>query len=75
MHIISRSANEGLVINGNIRVTVLEVGRTSVRLQIEDPAHQPVVREEMLYFEEDGGTPPIETAEPTAHTVTTTAAL
>lgn len=75
MHIISRSANEGLVINGNIRVTVLEIGKNSVRLLIEDPSHQPSVREEMLYFDNDGGMPLVETAEAVANVVATAAAL
>ena len=75
MHIISRSANEGLVINGNIRVTVLEIGQTLVRLRIEDPSHQPTVREETLYFDDDGGKPLVETAEPTASVLATAAAL
>lgn len=55
MRIISRSVNEGLVIDGNVRVTILEIQRHRVRLGIETPNQAPYYREEFLYFDDDGG--------------------
>ena len=56
MRIISRSVNEGLVIDDNVRVTVLEILCNRVRLGIETPNQAPYYREEVLDFDEgDGG--------------------
>lgn len=55
MRIISRSVNEGLVIDDNVRVTILEIQRHHVRLGIETPNQAPYYREEVLYFDDDGG--------------------
>jgi len=56
MHIISRSVNEGLVIDDNVRVTVLEILHNRVRLGIETPKQAPYYREEVVYFGDgDGG--------------------
>ncbi len=56
MQIISRSVNEGLVIDGNVRVTVLEIQHNRVRLGIETPNQEPAYREEVVYFGDgDGG--------------------
>ena len=54
MRIISRSVNEGLVIDDNVRVTVLEIQRHQVRLGIETPNQAPYYREEVLHFDDDG---------------------
>ncbi len=55
MRIIARSVNEGLVIDDNVRVTILEIQRHHVRLGIETPNQAPYYREEVLYFDDDGG--------------------
>lgn len=55
MRIISRSLNEGLVIDDNVRVTILEIQRHQVRLGIETPNQVPYYREEVLHFDDDGG--------------------
>ena len=56
MRIISRSVNEGLVIDGDVRVTVLEIQHNRVRLGIETPNQAPFYREEVVYFGDgDGG--------------------
>ena len=55
MRIISRSVNEGLVIDDNVRVTILEIQRHHVRLGIETPNQAPYYREEVLYIDDDGG--------------------
>ena len=56
MQIISRSVNEGLVIDDNVRVTVLEIQHNRVRLGIETPNQAPFYREETVYFGDgDGG--------------------
>ena len=55
MQIISRSVNEGLVIDDNVRVTVLEIQHNRVRLGIETPNQAPYYREEMVYFGDGNG--------------------
>ena len=56
MRIISRSVNEGLVIDENVRLTVLEIQHNRVRLGIETPNQAPYYREEFVYFGDgDGG--------------------
>jgi len=47
MLILSRKINESLVINNNIVITVVEVGRGKVRLGIEAPSEIPVHRQEV----------------------------
>ena len=54
MRIISRSLNEGLVIDDNVRVTILEIQRQRVRLGIETPNQAPYYREEVLFLDDDG---------------------
>jgi carbon storage regulator len=47
--VLSRKSNESIVINGEIVVTVLEVGRNGqVRLGIEAPRHYQIYRHELL---------------------------
>lgn len=55
MRIISRSLNEGLVIDDNVRVTILEIQCRQVRLGIETPNQPPYYREEILSWGDDGG--------------------
>ena len=47
MLILSRKINESLVINNNIVITVVEVGRGKVRIGIEAPTEIPVHRQEV----------------------------
>jgi carbon storage regulator len=47
MLILTRRIGETIVINGNIRVTVLGVKGAQVRVGIEAPADMPVDREEI----------------------------
>lgn len=46
--IITRKTNEAIILAGNIRVLICEVGRGRVKLGIEAPKELPVVREELL---------------------------
>ncbi len=48
MHVISRREREGIVIDNNIIVTVLEIAEDSVRVAIESPSEVPTYREEVL---------------------------
>ena len=54
MRIIARSLNEGLVIDDNVRVTILEIQHRQVRLGIETPNRAPYYREEVLFLDDDG---------------------
>ena len=47
MLVLTRKANEEIVINGNIRVRVLGVHRGRIRLGIEAPLEIPVRRSEL----------------------------
>ena len=49
MLVLSRKLLEGLVIGDDIRITVVKVDRTHVRLGIEAPRDLSVVREELLH--------------------------
>ncbi|NLS95013.1 MAG: carbon storage regulator [Planctomycetaceae bacterium] len=44
MLVLSRKRNQQITIDGNIRITVLEVSRSRVRLGIEAPREIPVYR-------------------------------
>ena len=76
MRIISRSLNEGLVIDDNVRVTILEIQRHKVRLGIETPNQAPYYREEVLFFDDDGDmTAEAEATEPVAEPLVPATAL
>jgi carbon storage regulator len=47
MLVLSRKSNESIVINNNIKVTVVEIRGDKVRLGIEAPKDIPVHREEI----------------------------
>ena len=47
MLVLSRKANDSVVIDGNVRVVVLRVSNGSVRLGIEAPSHVSVHRGEV----------------------------
>ena len=44
MLVLSRKRNQQITIDGNITITVLEVGRSRVKLGIEAPREVPVYR-------------------------------
>lgn len=48
MIVISREQNQGIVINDDIIVTVIEIRDDKVRLQIESPPEVPVHRREVF---------------------------
>ena len=45
MLILRRKAGESLILNGNIKVTVLEVGSEGVRHEIDSPKYVQIHRE------------------------------
>lgn len=58
MLVLSRKSNESIVINNNIKVTVVEIRGDKVRLGIEAPKNIPVHREEI--YNQINGTSPTE---------------
>ena len=52
MQMITRRVNEGLVIENDIHVTVLDICQDYVRLAISSPNNSPPYREETLYWED-----------------------
>lgn len=62
MLVLSRKSNESIVINNNIKVTVVEIRGDKVRLGIEAPKNIPVHREEI--YNQINGRLPTETAAP-----------
>jgi carbon storage regulator len=53
MLVLTRKRGESIVLNGEIRVAVLAVGRSSVRLGIEAPSGVTIVREELLLLDDE----------------------
>ena len=51
MLVLSRKENESVVIDGDIKVTVLEIKRGKIRLGIEAPQAVPICRSELLESE------------------------
>lgn len=47
MLVLSRKLDETIIINGNIRVTVIEIKGNKVRLGIEAPPDVPIHRQEI----------------------------
>ena len=47
MLVLSRKKGEGIIINGDVRVVVIEIRGDKVRLGIEAPSNVPVDREEI----------------------------
>lgn len=47
MLVLTRKANEEIIINGNVRVRVLSVERGRIRLGIDAPAEVPIRRSEL----------------------------
>ena len=48
MLVLTRKENESIVIDGNIKVTILEIQGGRIRLGIEAPQDVPIVRSELL---------------------------
>ena len=48
MLILRRKAGESLILNGNIKVTVLESGSDGVRIAIDAPKEVRILREELV---------------------------
>lgn len=48
MLILTRKADQAIVIQGNITVTVMSVERDRVKLKIEAPSHIRILREELI---------------------------
>jgi carbon storage regulator len=48
MLVLSRKADESIVIDKHITITVLEVRGNKIRLGIEAPKEIPIVREELI---------------------------
>ncbi len=49
MLVLNRKANETIVIDGNIKITVLRLGRGQVTIGIDAPRHIGIYREELLF--------------------------
>ena len=47
MLVLSRKENETIVIDGNIRVTIIHCGRGKVKLGIQAPDHVSIMRAEL----------------------------
>ena len=52
MRTFTRQVNQGLVIDENLHVTVLEIHEDHVRLAFQCPGEDPPYWEEILYFEQ-----------------------
>lgn len=48
MLILRRKAGESLILNEDIKITVLESGNDGVRLAIDAPKHIQILREELI---------------------------
>ena len=48
MLVLSRKAQESIIVNGNIKITVVRIDRNQVRIGIEAPTEIPIQREELL---------------------------
>ena len=53
MLVLTRKRGETVVLDGEIRVTVVALGRNAVRLGIEAPAGVTILREELLLDDDE----------------------
>lgn len=51
MLVLSRKEDESIVIDGNIKVTILEIRGNQIRLGIEAPKNVPICRSELIESE------------------------
>ncbi len=49
MLVLSRKAQESIIVNGNIKITVVRIDRNQVRIGIDAPTDIPIQREELLH--------------------------
>jgi len=49
MLVLNRKANETIIIDGNIKITVLRLGRGQVTIGVDAPRHVGIYREELLF--------------------------
>jgi carbon storage regulator len=47
MLVLSRKLNESIIIDGNIRITIVGIRGNQVRVGIEAPGSVPIIREEL----------------------------
>lgn len=52
MHVLTRGVDEGVVIDDEIRVMVLEINENFVRLGITVPNEEPSYREQIVYLDQ-----------------------
>jgi carbon storage regulator len=58
MLVLSRKLNESIIVDGNIRITIVGIRGSHVRVGIEAPDSIPIIREELQG--QSGWTPPAE---------------
>jgi len=71
MLVLSRCKNETIVIGDNIRVTVVDIRKTTIRLGIEAPDSTEVHRKEVydIIHKKDGSIPITETRQPLVNSI------
>ena len=52
MLVLSRKPKESIIVGGDIRITVLEIRGSHIRLGVEAPKHIRVLREELIMRDE-----------------------
>lgn len=65
--ILRRRRNESIIINGNVKVTVVAIERNKVKLCIKAPQEIEVIREELLRRQGSGDRDEEETTQQTAY--------
>ena len=48
MLLLTRKAQESIIINGNIKITILKLDRGQVKIGIDAPKEIPILREELI---------------------------
>ncbi|QDT48762.1 carbon storage regulator [Symmachiella dynata] len=67
MLVLSRKKNESIVINGCIRVTVVDTGNNTVRIGIDAPRDVEILRSELLTTENVAPQKPLAVTAPVTH--------